>query len=141
MILRLELPAIPEVVAEVRFNGWLVEVGQPVTYGDVVCLLRVGSISLPKRGVTGRALLTRVRSRAGMAMRALPASFSIRVVASDDGVLRQHLVGAGDRVEAGALLGLASTEADEPVDANAAIHRFRLLAEVAGGGGADGVFA
>lgn len=135
MIFRLELPALPEIVGSLHLARWQVEVGEPLAYGDVVCTLRVTSIVLPERSITGRALLGRRRGRTDAGRRQLPAAFDVRVVASDDGVLRRHDVTEGEAVTEGAVLGLATTEADEPLDSAISTHGFRLLVDMDDEGG------
>jgi pyruvate/2-oxoglutarate dehydrogenase complex dihydrolipoamide acyltransferase (E2) component len=139
MQLRLEVPATAKTIESMRVRSWSKAEGDPVAFGDELCVITIGRKRVLKRDAPVRARAE--RRRGGLFGRKPPpedehrlvrsTGVVLRVVASDEGVVRRLLVDAGEKVESGTLLAVITTTGDEPVDLERApsTPAFRAIAE------------
>jgi hypothetical protein len=137
MRLRLEVPATAKPLARLTLLQWSKAEGEPIAFGDDVCVLAVGGKVMLNRQPPVLARARRTKRLLGRKTPGEPGHRTLttvgvvlRVKASDEGVLRRQLLEPGEEVATGTLLGLVTTTADEPVDGDPmGAPVFRAIAE------------
>jgi hypothetical protein len=125
MLYRVAVPALPPQVREALIDHWHVAVGDEIQFGDPVCDLLVShNYKLVRYHRANKLRL----SRSG-GVKSKSADIRVRILSNDRAVLRAISLSVGSEVREGDDLGVASTDASEPLGDQPSIE-MRLLAEM-----------
>lgn len=129
MIARLEMPFVDRMVQRGVLLRWLKAEGNPVAYGDDVCEVAVGEVTVLKKSKDARTLASAARTRRSALHEGhrtrKRAGQILRVTSSDTGVLRRIVVREQEQLAIGDLLAVLTTEPDETLEGEA--FSFRVV--------------
>lgn len=133
MLLNLEMPFVNPIIAGGVVDAWHVAPGDSVSFGDPICDVRIEEAL----GITRRIMAYQMlpgRKKGGERRATKPVNALVNVKASDGGILRRIDVAVGEAVTVGDVMAVFSTEADEPLDVDAATAAFRAIGNIAESG-------
>lgn len=133
MLLNLEMPFVNPIIEGGVVDAWHVAPGDSVSFGDPICDVRIEEALGIKRRIMAYQMLPR-RKKGGEQRATKPVNALVNVRASDGGILRRIDVAVGEAVTVGDVMGVFSTEADEPLEDDAVIAAFRAVANIAESG-------
>lgn len=132
MILRLEVPFLETFSNTGQVTQWHVRAGDKVDFGDPICDIALSewrALRKTKRAVN----IVKVRDenskvRHEFETRSGRGVLNLRVIASESAFIRQIDIPAGRKAGVGNLLGLVSTDPDEPIVNNPEAPTMRVVA-------------
>lgn len=132
MILRLEVPFLETFSNKGQVTQWHVQPGDKVDFGDPICDIALSEWRALRK--TKRAInIVKVRDENSKIQhefenRSGRGVLNLRVVASESAFIRQIEIATGTKAGVGDLLGLVSTDPDEPIVNNPEAPTMRVVA-------------
>ncbi|MEN8238283.1 MAG: hypothetical protein ABFR53_03665 [Actinomycetota bacterium] len=138
MILKLEMPLIDPSLLGGRLVRWSKSVGDPINFGDEVCVVALDEFVAVRR--TARATLLagrrRKRLKSDLEVRSGKVFIEVALTSSDRGVLGKIIKAEGDDVGIGDVLAIVSSQGDEDLGSEvdwSGVPGLRVVANPVGG--------
>ncbi len=116
MLLILIMPSDDRAVLECSVHRWLKAEGDALDYGDDICEVKVEKRRMVSMTYHPSQVIKQIASPKSTAVnRWTDGNTRIRITASDTGILRKIRLKSGERVAAGDVMAILSTDENDPL--------------------------